>query len=95
MKKFLLSLVALAFTITASAQYYHTAPVSGSNPNNVNQRPSDGPLPFFKRSTARGGDQRNDDSKLQVTSVKKCLRWYVNRPKILQDKNKLFPTRAR
>ena len=40
MKKFLLSLAALAFSITASAQYYHTAPVSGSNPNNVNQENS-------------------------------------------------------
>ena len=29
------------------------------------QRPPNGPLPFFQRSTARGGDQRNDDSKLQ------------------------------
>jgi len=44
MKKFLLSLVALAFTITASAQYYHTAPVSGSNPNNVNQENSEYPV---------------------------------------------------
>ena len=44
MKKFLLSLVALAVTITASAQYYHTAPVSGSNPNNVNQENSEYPV---------------------------------------------------
>jgi hypothetical protein len=44
MKKLLLSFAALAFSITASAQYYHTAPVSGSNPNNVNQENSEYPV---------------------------------------------------
>ena len=44
MKKFLPLLAALAFSITASAQYYHTAPVSGSNPNNVNQENSEYPV---------------------------------------------------
>ena len=44
MKKLLLSFAALAFSITASAQYYHSAPVSGSNPNNVNQENSEYPV---------------------------------------------------
>ena len=44
MKKLLLSFAALAFSVTASAQYYHTAPVSGSNPNNVNQENSEYPV---------------------------------------------------
>jgi hypothetical protein len=44
MKKLLLSFAGLAFSITASAQYYHIAPVSGSNPNNVNQENSEFPV---------------------------------------------------
>ena len=44
MKKLLLSFAAIAFSVTASAQYYHTAPVSGSNPNNVNQENSEYPV---------------------------------------------------
>ena len=44
MKKLLFSFAALAFSLTASAQYYHTAPVSGSNPNNVNQENSEYPV---------------------------------------------------